>query len=153
MHDLPPEFQGGMFFPHQVAGFGVFLGRDVQFLSKLNPSNWLSFQGFRCVIRVVQSHHPKPHVITSLFPPTEDQRLRRVWNEQVIKKIEAEAAEEEEVAAAMKMNRFLPARKPFWRSLWWCVCKDSETKKTVIVRSSFWSSFWAAFHFRIFEVC
>ena len=65
-------------------------------------------------------------------------------------KIEAEAAEEK---AAMKMNSFLLARKPFWRSLWGCVCKDSETKKMVIVRSSFWSSFWAAFHFRIFEVC
>ena len=67
-----------------------------------------------------------------------------------LKKIEAEAAEEK---AAMKMNSFLLARKPFWRSLWGCVCKDSETKKMVIVRSSFWSSFWAAFHFRIFEVC
>ena len=38
-------------------------------------------------------------------------------------------------------------------SLWGCVCKDWETKKMVIVQSSFWSSFWAAFHFRIFEVC
>ena len=34
-------------------------------------------------------------------------------------------------------------------SLWGCVCKDWETKKMVIVQSSF----WAAFHFRIFEVC
>ena len=63
-----------------------------------------------------------------------------------LKKIEAEAAEEK---TAMKMNSFLPARKPFWRSLWGCVCKDSEAKKMVIVRSSF----WAAFHFRIFEGC
>ena len=38
-------------------------------------------------------------------------------------------------------------------SLWGCVCKDWETKKMVIVQSSFWSSFWAAVHFRIFEVC
>ena len=38
-------------------------------------------------------------------------------------------------------------------SLWGFVCKDWETKKMVIVQSSFWSSFWAAFHFRIFEVC
>ena len=51
-----------------------------------------------------------------------------------MKKIEAEAAEEK---AAMKMNSFLPARKPFWRSLWGCVCKDSETKKMVIVGHRF----------------
>ena len=88
----------------------------------------------------------------------------------MIEKIEAEAAEqaaaEEQVvaaeekvaaaaAAAMKMNRIVSYQQGshFGALCGGCVCKDSETKKMVIVRSSFWSSFWAAFHFPIFEVC
>ena len=77
----------------------------------------------------------------------------------MIEKIEAEAAEqaaaEEQVvaaeekvaaaaaAAAMKMNRIVSYQQGshFGALCGGCVCKDSETKKMVIVRSSFWSSF------------
>ena len=80
----------------------------------------------------------------------------------MIEKIDAEAAEqaaaeeqvvaaEEKVAAAaaaaaaatMKMNRIVSYQQGshFGALCGGCVCKDSETKKMVIVRSSFWSSF------------
>ena len=78
----------------------------------------------------------------------------------MIEQIEAEAAEhaaaeeqvvaaEEKVAAAaaaaatMKMNRIVSYQQGshFGALCGGCVCKDSETKKMVIVRSSFWSSF------------
>ena len=76
----------------------------------------------------------------------------------MIEKIEAEAAEqaaaEEQVVAAeekvaavaaatMKMNRIVSYQQGshFGALCGGCVCKDSETKKMVIVRSSFWSSF------------
>ena len=76
----------------------------------------------------------------------------------MIEKIEAEAAEqaaaEEQVvaaeekvaaaaAAAMKMNRIVSYQQGshFGALCGGCVCKDSETKKMVNVRSSFWSSF------------
>ena len=58
-----------------------------------------------------------------------------------------QAAAEEKAAAAMKMNGFLKTRRPFDPSLWGCVRENSESKKMAIVRSWFWSSLWAAFHF------
>ena len=71
----------------------------------------------------------------------------------MIEQIEAEAAKQaaaKEKVAATKMNRIVSyqkLKKPFW-ALCGDVCKDSETKTMVIVRSLFCSSFWAAFHFR-----
>ena len=117
-----------MLFPQQVAGFGVFLGRVVQFLSKLNPSNWLSFQGFRCVIRVVQSHHPKPHVITSLFPPSENQRMPAVlymclglwhWVDEVDRK-----------------NGFSPSGSGFWCLSWSGSLVSFKAESTKLIKFS-----------------
>ena len=56
-----------------------------------------------------------------------------------MKKTKAEAAEEKvaAAAAAMKMNRFLPARKPFWRS-----CGDVSVRTQ---KRRKWSSFGHCF--------
>ena len=83
-----------------------------------------------------------------------DMKWASDWKEAVAKAEAAEQAATEEKAAAMKKEWFLTSQEVILElSLWGCVCKDSETKKMVIVQSSFWSSFWAAFHFQTFKVC
>ena len=66
-----------------------------------------------------------------------DMKWASDWKESVVEAEAAEqaAAKEKTAAAALKMNSFFPARKPFYRSLWECVCKDSETKKIAMVWS------------------